>query len=36
MALIGGVGIATLLIFIIIGSILIPLEKANYVDLRRA
>jgi peptide/nickel transport system permease protein len=32
-ALIGGVGITLLLLFIIIGSILIPLEKANYVDL---
>jgi peptide/nickel transport system permease protein len=32
-ALIGGVGIVLLLLFIIIGSILIPLEKANYVDL---
>jgi peptide/nickel transport system permease protein len=32
-ALVGGVGIAILLIFIIIGSLLIPLEKANYVDL---
>lgn len=32
-ALVGGVGIALLLLFIIIGSLLIPLEKANYVDL---
>jgi len=32
-ALVGGVGIVFLLLFIIIGSILIPLEKANYVDL---
>jgi len=32
-ALVGGVGIVLLLLFIIIGSILIPLEKANYVDL---
>lgn len=32
-ALIGGMGIATLLLFIIIGTLLIPLEKANYVDL---
>jgi len=32
-ALVGGVGIALLLLFIIIGSFLIPLEKANYVDL---
>jgi peptide/nickel transport system permease protein len=32
-ALVGGVGIAFLLLFIIFGSILIPLEKANYVDL---
>ena len=32
-ALIGGVGIAALLVFIIIGTILIPLENANYVDL---
>ena len=32
-ALVGGVGIVILLLFIIIGSILIPLEKANYVDL---
>ena len=32
-ALVGGVGIVILLIFIIIGTLLIPLEKANYVDL---
>ena len=32
-ALIGGVGIVILLLFIIVGSIFIPLEKANYVDL---
>jgi len=32
-ALVGGVGVVLLLLFIIIGSILIPLEKANYVDL---
>jgi peptide/nickel transport system permease protein len=32
-ALFGGMGIVTLLLFIIVGSIAIPLEKANYVDL---
>jgi hypothetical protein len=32
-ALIGGAGIILLLIFIIIGSIIIPLEQANSVDL---
>jgi ABC-type dipeptide/oligopeptide/nickel transport system permease subunit len=32
-ALVGGVGIVALLLFVIVGSILIPLEKANYVDL---
>jgi peptide/nickel transport system permease protein len=32
-ALVGAVGISLLLLFIIIGSIVIPLEKANYVDL---
>jgi peptide/nickel transport system permease protein len=32
-ALVGGVGILLLLFFIIIGTILIPLEKANSVDL---
>ena len=32
-ALVGGVGIAALLVFIIIGTFLIPLENANYVDL---
>ncbi len=32
-ALIGGAGIVILLLFIIVGSLLIPLEKANYVDL---
>jgi peptide/nickel transport system permease protein len=33
MALAGGIGIALLLLFIIIGTILVPLEKANSVDL---
>jgi peptide/nickel transport system permease protein len=33
MALAGGIGIAVLLIFIIIGSFVIPEENANYVDL---
>jgi peptide/nickel transport system permease protein len=32
-ALVGGLGIISLLLFIIIGSLLIPLENANYVDL---
>jgi peptide/nickel transport system permease protein len=34
MALAGGIGIALLLLFIIIGTIFVPLEKANSVDLR--
>ena len=34
MALGGGIGIGLLLLFIIVGSIFIPLEKANYVDLK--
>jgi peptide/nickel transport system permease protein len=33
MALGGAIGTGLLLLFIIIGSILVPLEKANYVDL---
>jgi peptide/nickel transport system permease protein len=32
-ALVGGMGIIALLLFIIIGSLLIPLERSNYVDL---
>jgi peptide/nickel transport system permease protein len=34
MALAGGAGIALLLLFIIIGTIFVPLEKANSVDLQ--
>jgi peptide/nickel transport system permease protein len=34
MALAGGIGIATLLLFIIIGTIFVPLETANSVDLQ--
>jgi peptide/nickel transport system permease protein len=34
MALAGGVGIALLLLFIILGTILVPLNKANSVDLQ--
>jgi peptide/nickel transport system permease protein len=34
MALAGGIGVTLLLLFIIVGSLLIPLEKANYVDLK--
>jgi peptide/nickel transport system permease protein len=33
-ALVGGVGIVLLLLFIILGTVLIPIQKANSVDLR--
>ncbi len=33
MALAGGVGISLLLLFVVIGSLMVPLEKANSVDL---